>query len=64
MDTIDNDRILKLNEVMQLTRFSDQTVRQMAKKGKIPGAFKLGCRWRFNEKELLGWINTQKEAQQ
>jgi hypothetical protein len=32
----------------------------LAKKGQIPGAFKLGSLWRFNEKELLAWIEAQK----
>jgi excisionase family DNA binding protein len=56
----ENNRLLKMAEVIQLTRYSDQIVRQMAKKGEIPGAFKLGSRWRFGEKELLAWIEAQK----
>lgn len=63
MHTIENDRILKLTEVMELTRYSDQQVRQMARRGEIPGAFKLGSRWRFNEKEVLDWIQAQKEVE-
>ena len=62
MHIIENNRLLKLAEVMELTRYSDQAIRQMAKKGEIPGAFKLGSRWRFNEKELLQWIEAQKLA--
>jgi predicted DNA-binding transcriptional regulator AlpA len=63
MHTIENDRLLKMAEVMELTRFSDQVIRQMAKKGLLPGAFKLNSRWRFNEQELLAWIQSQKSAQ-
>jgi excisionase family DNA binding protein len=60
MRIIENNRLLKLTEVMELTRYSDQAIHQMAKKGEIPGAFKLGSRWRFNEKKLLQWIEAQK----
>jgi excisionase family DNA binding protein len=42
-------------------RPSDQVIRQMVKKGEIPG-FKSGSRWRFNERELLAWIEAQKGA--
>jgi excisionase family DNA binding protein len=63
MHTIENNRLLKLVEVMELTRYSDQAIRHMAKKGEIPGAFKLGSRWRFNEKELLQWIEAREVGQ-
>jgi excisionase family DNA binding protein len=61
MHIIENDRLLKMAEVMQLTRYSDQVIRQMAKKREMPGAFKLGSRWRFNERELLEWIQEAKK---
>lgn len=48
MHTI-NDRLLKMGEVTQLTSLSDQTIRDMAVKRKIPGAFKLGSRWRLTD---------------
>jgi excisionase family DNA binding protein len=55
------ERTLKMSDVMRLTLYSDQTIRQKIKSGEIP-AFKLGSRWRFNEKELLAWIESQKEV--
>jgi predicted DNA-binding transcriptional regulator AlpA len=62
MHTVENDRLLKMAEVMQLTRFSDQVVRAMAKKGSLPG-FKLQNRWRFREREILEWIQAAQKGE-
>ena len=38
---------LTLSEVADLLRLPPVTVYRMARKGEIPGAFRLGHRWRF-----------------
>jgi predicted DNA-binding transcriptional regulator AlpA len=59
---MEHDRLLKMSEVMQLTRFSDQVIRARAKAGQLPG-FKLNNRWRFKEREILAWIEAAQKGE-
>lgn len=39
--------LLTTDEAARFLRVSTKTLREMAQKGKIPGAFRIGRRWRF-----------------
>ncbi|MGB1016482.1 MAG: helix-turn-helix domain-containing protein [Nannocystaceae bacterium] len=45
--------ILSAKEVMALLRISRNTLYRWAKRGKIPGSFRVGRSWRFRKHELL-----------
>ena len=53
---------LTLSEVAELLRVSPVTVYRMARKGEVPGAFRLGHRWRFGVKELEHLIKNDYQA--
>jgi excisionase family DNA binding protein len=53
---------LTLSEVAELLRVSPMTVYRMARKGEIPGAFRLGHRWRFSVEELEHLIKDDDQA--
>ncbi|MDI6814291.1 MAG: helix-turn-helix domain-containing protein [Desulfitobacteriaceae bacterium] len=47
--------ILTAKEAAALLRISEYTLRQYAKKGKVP-ARKIGNQWRFSKDELIEWF--------
>lgn len=47
--------VLKSDEVAELLEISPLTVRDWAKKGKIP-ARKIGKEWRFSKAAILKWL--------
>jgi len=49
---------LTVPEVAKLLRIAPVTVWRMARKGEIPGAFRVSRRWRFSIKELERWLKT------
>jgi excisionase family DNA binding protein len=54
---IGTDEILNAQEAAQLLGAHVETIRRMARKGKIP-AFKIGKDWRFRRSLLLAWSET------
>ena len=46
------DQFLTAEEFAGLFRYSVRYVRQLARDGKIPGAFKFGGQWLFRRKEV------------
>lgn len=51
-------------EVARRTALSVRAVQDMALRGDIPGAAKLGGKWTFDPLEIERWIKTQTEATQ
>lgn len=47
--------ILTAKEAATLLKISEYTLRQYAKKGKVP-ARKIGNQWRFSKDELIEWF--------
>lgn len=47
--------VLKTDEVAELLEITPLTVREWAKKGKIP-AKKIGKEWRFSKAAILKWL--------
>ena len=56
------ERFLTAYEVADIFQLHLDTVYDMAKRGKLPGA-KIGNRWRFSETRLKHWF-TEREASQ
>ena len=54
---IDSDEILNAQEAARLMGAHVETIRRMARKGKIP-AFKVGKDWRFRQSALMTWSET------
>lgn len=54
---IDSDEILNAQEAARLMGAHVETIRRMARKGKIP-AFKVGKDWRFRQSALMAWSET------
>jgi excisionase family DNA binding protein len=60
MTTAADRDVMTTQEVADLLRFNDETVRQLAKAGRIPAA-KIGApgsrgHWRFSRRTLEGWL--------
>lgn len=47
---------LTIEEVAELLRLSERSVYSMARSGKLPGAAKVGQKWRVNRAALLAWM--------
>lgn len=54
---IATDDVLNAQEAAKLLGAHVETIRRMARKGKIP-AFKVGKDWRFRQSSLLAWSET------
>lgn len=52
--------VLKSDEVAELLDISPLTVRDWAKKGKIP-ARKIGREWRFSKAAILKWLEGEQD---
>lgn len=50
------------DEAAHITGLSVRAVQDMALRGDIPGAAKLGKRWTFDAGEIEAWIKTQVQA--
>ena len=58
-----NDRdIMNVRGVAKLLMLGEETVRCMAREGRIP-AFKIGRAWRFNRNALHEWAQEQRKSQ-
>lgn len=51
--------ILDADEVAELLRLNEQTVKRLANRGELPG-FKVGGRWRFRRQDIEEYIEEQK----
>lgn len=51
--------ILDAEEVAELLRLNEQTVKRLANRGELPG-FKVGGRWRFKRQDIEDYIEEQK----
>lgn len=56
------DERIRIFQVMRKTGLTRRTVQNMAARGDIPGAAKLGHLWTFNRRAVERWI-TQQEQQ-
>ena len=53
-------RLWTINDTAQFMSLEPDTVRKMARDGRIP-AFKLGRVWRFYPDKVTEWLNDQKQ---
>ena len=49
---------LTIPECCDLLRLSERSVYDMARNGKLPGAAKVGGKWRVNRSVLMDWLAT------
>ena len=54
-----NVEVLKVKDVADLLKVGEKTVYSMAQSGELPG-FKVRGQWRFSQKDIHDWIETQK----
>ncbi len=50
------DHLLNVQEARHLLRVSQNTLYRHAAAGRIPGALKIGGKWRFQRAILLEWL--------
>jgi predicted DNA-binding transcriptional regulator AlpA len=60
----DENELLRLEQVAEITKLSQSTLRWLRHRGQGPPAFKLGRRLMFRRSAVLDWIRRQEEAQQ
>jgi excisionase family DNA binding protein len=53
--------LMTLQEVCVWLKYTEQTVKKLAQKGKIPGR-KIGKSWRFDREELAKWVQEQRPS--
>ena len=60
---IDDERLLRLSEVENMTGFKKSFIYEQGEKGNFPRRRKIGqsARWVFSE--VIEWMNNQKETQ-
>ena len=46
---------------VRITGLSRRAIQEMAARGEIPGAAKLGARWTFDEAKLRRWVKAREE---
>lgn len=49
-------RYLTITETAHLLRLGERTVYEMLRTARIPGAAKVGGKWRVNEQKLTDWM--------
>jgi len=59
--TTKSERI-KSTKVASILGVTAQTVREMAARGELPSAAKVGRHWTFNEKSIRKWLKARKSA--
>ena len=60
----DDDDLLLLEEVAEITRLSTSTLRWLRHQGEGPPGFKMGRRVMFRRTAVLEWIREHEQAQQ
>ncbi len=50
-------RFLTIKQVCEQLQLAERTVYDLCRKGKLPGAAKVGGSWRVEEAALLAWIS-------
>lgn len=53
---------LTIEEVCELLRLSDRSVYDLCRKGKLPGAAKVGGVWRVERAKLTAWLEAGGDA--
>jgi len=53
-----NDEILTIKEVAAYLKLNEKTAYRLVLNGDIPG-FKVGGSWRFREKDIRNWVDSQ-----
>ena len=56
------DAYLTVEEVAELLKVSDKTVRRLVRRGELP-AFKVGNQWRFIGEQIRDWAEDRVEAE-
>lgn len=56
------DRILTVREISEKLKVSQNTVRWWLREGRIIG-FRVGCRWRVKERELLKFLDMREDQE-
>ena len=51
--------LITIKEVADFLQIAEKTVYRLAAEGKIP-AFKVGGSWRFKRKEIVDWLEKQR----
>jgi excisionase family DNA binding protein len=59
-----DDHLLLLEEVAEITRLSASTLRWLRHRGEGPPGFKMGRRVMFRRTAVLEWIREHEQAQQ
>lgn len=54
---------ITLKEVCDMLKLSDRMVYDLCRQGRLPGAAKVGGRWRVDRQKLLDWMAAGAEAQ-
>lgn len=54
-NTVEENEVLTVEEAARLLRVSPWTVRDLARRGKLPGR-RVGKEWRFWRRALLEWL--------
>lgn len=52
------DDFLTVNEVAELLKVSDKTVRRLATRGELP-SFRVGAQLRFRRADIDAWVDAQ-----
>lgn len=56
-------KFLTITDVAELLRLSERTTYAMLREGGIPGAAKVGGKWRVDQAKLLAWMEAGGELQ-
>ena len=48
---------LTISETAELLRLGERTVYSMLRAGRLPGAAKVGGKWRIDRQALVAWMN-------
>ena len=54
---------LTIEEVCALLKLSDRTIYDLCRKGKLPGAAKVGGVWRVDQSKLTAWLQAGGDAE-
>ncbi len=47
---------MTIKEASELLRLTDRTTYDLARRGRLPGAAKVGGQWRLDKQKLLDWL--------
>ena len=53
---VQTEPLLTTDDVAARTRFHPETIRNMAREGRIPGARLVAGRWRFDQSAIEEWV--------